>query len=162
MEINATLLGQMITFGLFVWFTMRFIWPLMSKTLAARQEKIAAGLQAAERGHKELELAMKFCVQEMRETREKITEQMEQARMQAKFIIEESRQEATQEKERIIAMGYAEIKKESMHARTELQKEVVSLIIASMERLLKDRLSEADQHALLKNVLPLKDTRRNL
>ncbi len=57
MNISVTLFGQMITFGLFVWFTMRFVWPPMIKALQDRQTRIAEGLAAAERGHHDLELA---------------------------------------------------------------------------------------------------------
>jgi len=57
MSINATLLGQMITFALFVWFTMRFVWPLVQHTLATREQKIADGLAAAELGQQEMQEA---------------------------------------------------------------------------------------------------------
>ena len=57
MNINLTLLGQMITFALFVWFTMKYVWPPMMKALAERQKKIADGLAAAEQSQRDLELA---------------------------------------------------------------------------------------------------------
>src|SRR3990167_6870014 len=57
MNINLTLFGEMITFAIFVWFTMRFVWPPLMKALTERREKIAAGLAAAERSQRDLELA---------------------------------------------------------------------------------------------------------
>ena len=65
MNINATLIVQIITFAFFVWFTMRFVWPPITKALEERQNKIAEGLAAAERGHKELELAQYRAVQDL-------------------------------------------------------------------------------------------------
>ena len=59
MNINATLIGQMISFALLVWFTMKFVWPPVTKALAERQQRIADGLAAGERGKHELELAQK-------------------------------------------------------------------------------------------------------
>ena len=53
MNINLTLFGQMVSFALFVWFTMKFIWPPIVKALEDRKKKIAEGLAAAERGHHE-------------------------------------------------------------------------------------------------------------
>jgi len=57
MEINATLLGQLITFIVLVGFTMKFVWPPIIKAIQDRQSRIADGLSAAERGVHELELA---------------------------------------------------------------------------------------------------------
>ena len=59
MSINATLVGQMITFALLVWFTMKYIWPPLLDALDERKKKIAEGLAAAEQGHQEIELAEK-------------------------------------------------------------------------------------------------------
>ena len=57
MDINATLIGQFITFSILVWFTMRYVWPPIIKTMHDREKKIAAGLEAAERSKRELEMA---------------------------------------------------------------------------------------------------------
>jgi F-type H+-transporting ATPase subunit b len=57
MNINATLLGQFITFAILVWFTMRYVWPPITKAMHEREMKIAAGLEAAERSKRELELS---------------------------------------------------------------------------------------------------------
>ena len=57
MEINITLLGQLITFSVFVWFTMRFVWPPILQIMREREQRIADGLAAAERGQQALELA---------------------------------------------------------------------------------------------------------
>ena len=57
MNINATLFGQMITFALFTWFTMKFVWPPVMQALGERQKKIADGLAAGERGQHELVLS---------------------------------------------------------------------------------------------------------
>ncbi len=50
MDINATMLGQMITFAIFVWFTWKMVWPPVIAALEERQKKIAEGLAAAEEG----------------------------------------------------------------------------------------------------------------
>ncbi len=57
MNINLTLIGQLIAFGLFVWFCMKFVWPPIINALEARQEKIAKGLAAAEEAKFSLEQA---------------------------------------------------------------------------------------------------------
>ena len=57
MDINATLLGQALVFGILIWFTVKFIWPPLLKAMEDRQKKIAEGLAAAERGQTELQSA---------------------------------------------------------------------------------------------------------
>ena len=56
MNINLTLIGQSITFAVFVWFCMKFVWPPIMNALEQRKTKIADGLAAAERGALELSL----------------------------------------------------------------------------------------------------------
>ena len=38
MNINLTLFGQMVTFAIFVWFCMKFIWPILLASLEERQK----------------------------------------------------------------------------------------------------------------------------
>lgn len=59
MSINATLIGQMITFTLLVWFTMKYIWPPLIGAIEERKAKIAEGLAAAEKGQEDMERAAK-------------------------------------------------------------------------------------------------------
>ena len=54
MNIGLTLIGQSITFVVFVWFCMKFIWPPLRDMMRERQEAIAAGLAAAEEADKKL------------------------------------------------------------------------------------------------------------
>ncbi len=149
MDINATLIGQMITFGLFVWFTMNFVWPLLEKVLKQRQEKIAEGLSAAERGHKELEIAQKYAIQHIHEARSKAVETIEQAKRNAALIVEQAREEATKEREKIVELGHEEVEQQRRQAREDLLNEVVGLAVASAEKLLGRVISEADQKAIL-------------
>ena len=90
MDINATLLGQMITFGLFVWFTMKFVWPHIETALEERKDKIADGLAAAERGHHELSLSQDKAKNVLHEARDEASELLKASRMQAEKIVEES------------------------------------------------------------------------
>ena len=46
MNINLTLIGQMLAFAVFVWFTMRYVWPPLTKAMDERKGKIAEGLAA--------------------------------------------------------------------------------------------------------------------
>ncbi len=122
---------------------------MLEEALKARQQKIAEGLHAAERGHKELELAQKNAVKNMREARESAQQIIELARKQANMIVETAKLEATQEKEKILALGRAEIEQEIRAAQELLQGKIVKLTMVCTEKLLHRSLSEADQKKLL-------------
>ena len=149
MDINATLIGQMITFSLFVWFTMKFVWPHLEKILQDRQQKIAEGLAAAERGHQALDISQKNAIQHIHEARIKAVETVEQAKKLAATIVEKAKKEAVSEREKILAVGYEEIAQALNQAKTQIQKEIIELAIKSSEKLLGRIISESDQKNLL-------------
>src|SRR3990172_3922718 len=70
MNINFTLVAQAATFAIFIWFTVRFVWPPLMRVVEERQQRIADGLAAGERGRQELEVAQKKALDEVRHARE--------------------------------------------------------------------------------------------
>lgn len=154
MNINATLLGQMITFGLFVWFTMKFVWPLLENVLKQRHQKIAEGLQAAEHGHTELALAKKMAVKEIREARAQAASIVDSAHKQATFILEAAHKEALEEREQILVSGHLEIEQQSRLLKDQLRFESVQYAVLMAEKLLGRVINEADQQKWLNHVVP--------
>jgi len=151
-NINATLLGQMITFAVFVWFTMRFVWPLLMQAIEERQAKIADGLAAAEKGRHELELAEVRAKELLRERKQQAAEIVAHAQKRANEIIEEAKISARTESERILGSARAEISQDLQEARDKLQREVGQLAIAAAEQILM-REVDAEAHQDLVNKL---------
>ena len=110
MNINATLIGQAIWFALFIWITMKYVWPPLQKAMADRQAQIAEGLAAAERGKHEQELAAKRSADALREAKEKSAEFVAQAEKRAQQIVEEAKGNAKVEADKIVAGAKAEMK----------------------------------------------------
>ena len=142
MNINATMLGQMIAFAFFVWFCMKYVWPPLTAALAERQKRIADGLEAAERAGKDLE-----------ETQAKVAEQLKEAKAQAASIIDQANKRATQiveeaKGQRMIVGAQAEIEQEVNRAKEQLRKQVASIAIAGAEKILEAAIDEAT-HARL-------------
>ena len=152
MNINATLLGQMITFAVFVWFTMRFVWPLLMQAIEERQAKIADGLAAAEKGRHELELAEVRAKELLRERKQQAAEIVAHAQKRANEIIEEAKISARTESERILGSARAQISQDLQEARDKLQREVGQLAIAAAEQILM-REVDAEAHQDLVNKL---------
>ncbi|MFQ0991034.1 F0F1 ATP synthase subunit B [Gilliamella apicola] len=143
MNMNATLLGQAITFVLFVWFCMKFIWPPVISAIEKRQKEIADGLASAETAKKDLELAKANTSDIMQQAKVEANAIIEQANKRKAIILEEAQQEAIREKERIVAQGLVEVEAERKRAREELKQQVATLAIAGAEKIIERSVNEA-------------------
>lgn len=146
MNITATLIGQTITFFLFVWFCMKLVWPPIMNALAERKKLIADGLAAGERGKHELELASKRAADNLRESKSKVAEVIAQAEKRAAQIVEEAKGVAKAEGDRLIVAAKAEIDQEATRARESLRESVAALAVAGAEKILR-REVDAKAHA---------------
>ena len=117
MNINATLIGQAIAFGIFIAFCMKYVWPPIMQALEERTKKIADGLAAAERGRHEQELAEKRAQQVISEAKEQANEIISQAQRRSNEIVDESKDTARVEGERILTSAQAEIEQEANKAK---------------------------------------------
>lgn len=146
MNLNATLLAQLVVFFLLAWFTMKFIWPPIVRALDERAKKVAEGLAASERGKHDLELATKRAVESLREGKEKAAEIIAQAEKRASAIIEEAKEQAKVEADRITTGAKAEVAQETSRAREKLREHVAALALAGAEKILR-REVDAKVHA---------------
>lgn len=136
MDINATLIGQMLAFVVFVWFCMKFVWPPILGAMAEREQKIADGLAAADRASHDLELAQEKAVERMKEAKEQAAGIVDAANKRANQLIEEAKQAAVAEADRVKLAAQAEIEMEANRAREQLRKQVAALSLAGAEKVL--------------------------
>lgn len=146
MNINATLIGQSITFFVFVWFCMKFVWPPIMNALNERKKMIADGLAAGERGKHELELAAKRASENMHEAKQKAAEIIAQADKRAMQLIEEAKAAAKAEADRMIASAQASVAQETVRAKEALRGQVADLAVAGAEKILRREI-DAKAHA---------------
>ena len=149
MNINLTLFGQMIAFAVFVWFAMKYVWPPIVAALAERKAKIAEGLAAAERGHKEKELGQKRAKELMLEAKQQAAEIVNQAQKRAGEIIEEAKSDARTEGERLVTAAKAEIERETNRAREELRAKVADLAVVAAGKILEKEIDAKAHKALV-------------
>ncbi|PPD22262.1 MAG: F0F1 ATP synthase subunit B [Methylomonas sp.] len=149
MSINATLIGQMITFTLLVWFTMKYVWPPIMAALEERKTKIAEGLAAAEKGQESIKLAEKKAVGVIKEAKEQSAEIIASAHKRANDLIEESKAQAQKETERLLEAARAQIEQERLQARESLRKDVSTLALRAAEQILKEEIDKAKHQELL-------------
>jgi F-type H+-transporting ATPase subunit b len=145
-NLNYTLVGQMIFFAGFVLFCMKYIWPPIMGAMTEREKKIADGLAAAERASKDLELAQKKAGQSLTEAKAQAAELIDQANKRSSQIIDEAKLTARQEGARLITAAKAEIEQEKNHVIEALRKEVASVVIAGAEKILGSTI-DASKHS---------------
>lgn len=143
MNINLTLVVQMIVFALLIWFTMTFVWPIILGAMEERSKKIAAGLAAAEKGQQDFAQAHAKADVAIREARERANEIVDQASRRANEMIEAAKTQAVKEGERLIATAKTQIDLATTKAREELRKEVARLTVASASKVLGREIDPA-------------------
>jgi F-type H+-transporting ATPase subunit b len=153
MEINATLIGQLITFAILVWFIMKYVWPPITKAMTEREKKIAAGLEASDRSKRELEHAEHKALSIVREAKLEASTIVEQAHKRFTQVVEEAKESARTESDRILALAQDEITSEVTQAKEVLRKQLATLAVAGAEKIIRRNLDVSAQTALLDEIV---------
>ena len=154
MNINLTLIGQTITFIIFVWFCMKFIWPPIMNALNERRETISDGLAAAEQGHREREKGQTDADELVEEAKSQAQEIIARAEKRGAEVVVDAKNEARNEGERILNAARGEIEMEANRAREQLRVQVAQLAISGAEQIL---VKEVDAKAHEKMLSDLAD-----
>ncbi|MBO9491290.1 F0F1 ATP synthase subunit B [Endozoicomonas sp. G2_1] len=149
MDINSTLIGELIAFVVFVIFCMKYVWPPIMAAIEDRQKTIADGLAASDRAAKDLELAQEKATAQLKEAKAQAAEIVEAAKKRENQMIEEAAEKAQAEKEKILAAGHAEIESERNRAKEELRQQVAVLAVAGAEKILERSIDAAAHSDIL-------------
>lgn len=152
MNINATLFLQAIVFAILVWFTMRYIWPPLTKALDERAAKIAEGLSAADKAKTELVATQQRVGEQLSAARDDANKRLADAERLAQSMVEEAKTRASEEGAKIIASAKAEAEQEATRARESLRDQVAVLAVKGAEQILKREVN-AGVHADILNRL---------
>jgi len=149
MDIGITLIGQMVTFGLLVFFTMKFVWPPLTKALEARRAKIAEGLSAADQGKEMLKVAESDALVLIVSAREEAARIVGLARVQGEEMVAQAREEARQEGVRQLEAARMRIDSEERSAREELRKQSARLALDIASKVLGAEIDPKRHQALV-------------
>jgi len=145
-NINLTLVVQMLVFALLIYGTMKWIWPPLLAAMQARERKIAEGLAAAEKGEQELADARGKADAIVREARERANQIIDHAQHRANELVEQAKTTASAEGARLLAAAGQQIELETTHAREGLRREVAGIAVGAAAKLL-GREIDASKHA---------------
>ena len=149
MNPNITLLGQMISFAILIWFTVKFIWPPLMAAIEERQQKIAEGLAAADNAQKNLAQSQDKANEELKLARTKANEIIDQAHQRATQIIDTAKNDAIAEANRQKALAEAEIAAAANRAKEDLRRQVSVLAVSGAEKLLRREIDASAHKALI-------------
>lgn len=148
MNLNATLLAQIVVFAILWWFTMKFVWPPITKALDDRAKKVADGLAAADKAKLELQSANKRVEEQLVQSRNETAKLLADAEKRAQAIVDEAKRRAEDEGAKIVAAAKAEAEQQSIQAREALRSQVAALAVKGAEQILKREVN-AGVHAEL-------------
>jgi len=149
MEIGMTLLGQAMSFALLIWFTMKFIWPPLTQAMDERAQRIADGLNAAERAKAELKDADARVAEEIKKARAQAAEIIDKAHAQANQIVDKAKADALLEAARVKATAQAEVEGMVGKAREQLRGQVATLAVQGASKILQREINPDAHKALL-------------
>ena len=152
MNINATILAQMLIFVVLIIFTVKIVWPWTLRNMVAREKRIADGLAAAEKGQKDLREASGRAEALLKDAREKAMQIEEHGRRRANEMVEQAKATAGAEGDRLIAAAKQQIVQERNNVREELRRQVASLAVSGAGKIL-EREVDAGTHADILNKL---------
>jgi F-type H+-transporting ATPase subunit b len=146
MNLNATLGAQILVFLILCWFTMKFVWPPITKALDERVGKIADGLAAADKAKSELASANQRVQLELSQSREEIAKRLADAEKRGTALVDDAKGRASAEAAKILADAKAEADQMVVQAREALREQVAALAVKGAEQILRREVS-ADVHA---------------
>jgi len=147
-SINATLIAQIIVFGILIWVTMKYIWPPITQAMDDRAQRIADGLSAAERAKAELKDADARVADEIKKARAQASEIIEKAQQQANQIMDKAKADALLEAARQKAIAQTEIDGMVGKAREALRSQVAALAVQGAQKIIQREIN-ADAHKAL-------------
>jgi len=147
-DINATLFGQVITFAIFVWFTSKFVLPMIKSSMDKRKQVILDGLEASKKGHEKLKQAEEEAEKCLKAAKQECDNIIANANKQSSKILEDSRSNALNERNDILVSGHRQIEQEINKVKMDLQKEMAKLIIQGAEKVLAKSINAKD-HAII-------------
>ena len=149
MNINLTMFAQAAAFGVFIWFSVKFIWPPLVRAMDERIAKVAEGLKAAETAKAELAAANKRVETELANVRDEAGKRLADAERRALLLIEEARNKATETGNQIVRAAQAEAEQQAARARDVLREQVAVLAVKGAEQILQREVNAAVHADLL-------------
>ncbi len=149
MNLNATILAQMLVFAIVIWVAMKFLWPEITGSIQERNRRIAEGLAAAEQGRKDLTDAEARTQELLKAARERALAMENQAQVRANQIVEAAKQTAQDEAARLLESARSQVTLDTQRAREELRGQVAALAVSGAAQIIEREIDPRTHAQLL-------------
>ena len=153
MNINLTLIGQAISFAIFVWFCMKYVWPPITSALDQRKKTIADGLSAAELGQQSLEKAKVDVERKLTEANSEAKNIIAMAEKRQSAILDEASVKASEETSKKLKLAEQEVEQLSMRLKESLKQDVSKLVVEGAEMILKKEIDKSVHDKAIKELV---------
>ncbi len=153
MNINLTLIGQAISFAIFVWFCMKYVWPPITSALDQRKKTIADGLSAAELGQQSLEKAKVDVEEKLTEAKSEAKNIIAMAEKRQGDILDEANVKASEETSKKLKLAEQEVEQLSMRLKESLKQDVSKLVVEGAEMILKKEIDKSVHDKAIKELV---------
>ena len=153
MDITFTIIAQALAFAGLIWLVATKIWPPLLNAINERQQRISAGLAAADQSEQKLQQAQAEAQQLLKEARSQARVIIDQAQVRANQIVEESHAQAVDSAVRQKEKAQAEIDALVLQAREVLRQDVGMLVVSGAEKVLKREIDISAHQALINDLV---------
>ena len=136
---------MLVSFGILAFILMKWGWPVILKALDKRERDINDALNSAEKVRQEMAALKSDNEKLLAEAKVQRDEILRNARLTGEQIIEEARQKATVETDRIVESARENINYEKLKAMHDLKNQIATLSIEIAEKLIKSELSDKEK-----------------
>ncbi|MBO2526022.1 MAG: ATP synthase F0 subunit B [Bacteroidetes bacterium] len=143
------LFWMLIGFGILVFILAKFAWPVITKSIAKREEYIETQLAEAEKIKNELANMEKKHDEMMAQTKAERDKILSDARKISEKMYEEAKLKANNEASALIEDAKKTINFEKMKAMTDIKNEIANLSIDIAEKLIRKELADKDKQEQL-------------
>ncbi len=142
---NATFIAEVIAFALIIWFLAKVVIPPINKMMSDRQEAIRkqfADLEQAEDDARKAEADYK---EQLNNAKHEAARIREEAREQGAQIVQDAREKAQTEADRLIEHAHAQIEADRKSAMASLRRDVGSLATTLAGRIVGETMDDDER-----------------
>ncbi|CAL4041918.1 F0F1 ATP synthase subunit B [Buchnera aphidicola] len=153
MNLNSTIIGQAISFFLFVWFCMRYIWPPILMTIEKRQKYISDNLNFVKKERESLKLDQDKIKKEIEDQKKEALKMINEAKKQRNIILEEARINAEKERNILMLKAHSDILLERVKLREELSRQVGGIAFLMAEKILQRSIKKNENNDIINELI---------
>ncbi len=151
-SINYTLIAQIVNFIILLWVLAKFAYKPLLKAMEDRRVRIVKDMDAADHARKEAEAMKVEYAKQLQNAKKEANDIVAQANAMAQQIRDEALTNAQKEREELLASGRETVELEKKKALLEVREQIIALSTEIAGRVLEQKLTSAEDQALVAKV----------